>query len=179
MQLVPDIHLSDDWTETFLEDHVEYEKGILKIISSFNGLDNDLYIKSSSNEYFHVKKIDNYWEIKSHDIFFNPDINSDEDNAEFQHNLMLHIRDNFSDCEYLIFNRNTGYVFGGNDIIDSDGIKDPLLEEMWNKDEVVILDCSEDIDPLVLTKDGWRSLTIMSVADDIERMREKTIEDLL
>tara|TARA_R110000772_G_scaffold2410_2_gene8385 strand:+ start:7563 stop:8108 length:546 start_codon:yes stop_codon:yes gene_type:complete len=181
MKLIPDIHL-EDWDQSHSNENnimiTTYEKGKIKIKKDNNNK-LELYIESSDNIFNHIKEIDNYWEIMSYDTFLNSDIIDDQENGDFQLDLMNHIRDNFSSYEYLIFNKKTGYVFGVNNLIDSNGWNDKSLEQMWNKDEIVVLDLLEDVDPKMLTKKGWEDINVNFIGEDINEIRVRHIEEIL
>lgn len=183
MKLIPNIHLEDwDISENITQDQVTtttYEKGKLKIIESSDKNILDLYIKSSNGDFSHIKETDNYWEVMSYNIFLNGDIINDQENIEFQFDLMNNIRDDFSNFETLVLNKKTGYVFGVNNLIDSNGWNDKSLEHMWNNDEIVVMDLLEDVDPKMLTKKGWVDININFIGEDINDVRNRHIEEVL
>lgn len=179
MKLEASIHL-EDWDISDDNDDPTistYEKGKLKIIST-DGILN-LYIKSSDGKFNHIKEIHNYWEIMSYDIFLNDDIVSDQENAEFQLELMNNIRDNFINFETLIFTKRTGYIFGVNNLIDSEGWNDKSLERMWENDEIIVIDMLEDVDPKILTKKGWENINVNQIGEDMNISRERSIDEIL
>tara|TARA_R110000772_G_scaffold66676_3_gene148354 strand:+ start:4109 stop:4663 length:555 start_codon:yes stop_codon:yes gene_type:complete len=184
MKLIPDIHL-EDWKISHAintnktQSITTYEKGKIKITDDSNKDILDLYIESSNGVFNHIKETDNYWEIMSYNTFLNDDIIDDEENVEFQLDLMNNIRDSFSNFETLIFNKKTGYAFGVNNLIDSGGWNDKTLEHMWNEDEIVVMELLEDVDPKLLTKTGWEDININFIGEDIDEIRNRHIEEIL
>lgn len=179
MKLEASVHL-EDWDISDDNDDPTistYEKGKLKIINT-DGILN-LYIKSSDGNFNHIKEIHNYWEIMSYDIFLNDDIVSDQENAEFQLELMNNIKDNFINFETLIFTKRTGYIFGVNNLIDSEGWNDKSLERMWENNEIIVIDVLEDVDPKILTKKGWENINVNQIGEDMNISRERSIDEIL
>lgn len=180
MKLIPHIHL-DDWdiAESEIYDDIIYENGKIRVVENSRNGKMDLYIKSSDNEFFKVKRIKNYWELMSYHIFLNQDTIEDEETGLFQIDLMNNIRDNFTSFETLVFVKHTGNVFGVNDLLGSEGWNDKTLETMWENNQVIILDLLEDVEPKILTKEGWMDINVNPIGEDVNNVRARHIKEIL
>ena len=178
MKLIPSIHL-EDW-DIFKGDFQEtvYEKGKMRIIEHKHKVP-ELFIKSSNGKFNHIKEIDNYWEMISYNTFLNSDIIDDHEDMDYQIQMMSNIRDGLSSFESIVINKKTGYVFGVNNLIGSGYWNDTTLENMWNNDEIIIISLLDDIDPVVLTNNGWEEIDVNSIGDSIDITREESIGELL
>jgi len=157
MDLIPEVHL-DDWVETEHDNCISYTKENLRILIQNN--DKLLQVKSIEGNFFTVKNIKTYWELKCMDVFINSEITSDEDHLNFQEDFMMYIRDSFTNFEYLIINKNTGHIFGVNGLFYCDGWIDETLESMWSRSEIEVIDMLEDINPMILTQNGWEEIEV-------------------
>lgn len=176
MELIPEVHL-EEWDVNNLEECVTYTKGKLRIVETINN--KFLQILSTENVFFTVKKINNYWELRSYDTFINESTTSDEDNVEYQSEFMMYIRDLFANCEYLILNKSTGHIYGMNNLFSSSGWSDEILENMWSRDEIEIINLLDDVNPSVFTKGGWEPVQIKNPTGNIEDNRETNIRELI
>jgi hypothetical protein len=174
MELVPEVHL-EDWVEREYEDCISYTKNNIRILVKNNN--NTLQIKSKEGIFFNVKNIENYWELNLLDMTINSDYLTDDETFSIQEEFFLHIRDLNADYETIVFNKETGNMYGTNDLFTSDGWSDEILELMWNRGEVEIIDLLEDINPVKLTKSGWEPIDYKSI-NCVKQNREESIKIL-
>ena len=167
MNLIPEIHL-EDW-DLIENDHTNtYSRGKIRIID--NGTTKTLQLKDVDGNYFTLKEIINYWELSSYNIFMNSDMVSDEENLQYQLDFMLYIRDGSASFDNIIVNKLSGHIYGVNNLFDSDGWSDEILENMWERNEIEVLNLDE-ADPTILEKTGWGNIDIQELSGDIWRNR--------
>jgi len=179
MKLIPEIHF-EDWDCYESEDLTVYIKGKLKIEVRTESV--VLFIKSTTGDFFEVKEIgDSYWEIRSYDTFLNSDIVSDEDNAEYQFEMLSYIREEFSNVEYIIFNKNTKKIYSMCDLFDSEGgWNNSKIKTLWLNDEVDIINMFEDVDPLIYNNKGeWVELEMREPQPDYFKERNDILDKLI
>lgn len=175
MELIPEIHL-EDWEMTQLnEDNIIYTKGKIRIID--DGTTKTLQLRSIDNKYFTLKTIDNYWELSSYNIFINSDIVTDEENMEYQTDFMLYIRDSSAKFDNLVFNKLSGHIYGVNNLFDSDGWSDEILENMWDRNEIEIINLDEAT-PTILKKDGWGEIDLQKLNGSIWENRDINLSEI-
>jgi len=177
MDLVPEVHLDDDWVEAEHDNCISYTKENLRILIHKHNNDKLLQIKSRDGGFFTVKKIETYWELQCMDTFINSDTTSDGDHLKFQEDFMIYVRDSFANFEYLVINKNTGHVFGVNDLFYSEGWSDETLETMWDRSEIEVIDMLQDVNPLILTERGWEEIEV-KIPKNKEQNREDNINIL-
>lgn len=174
MELIPEIHL-EDWDMTQTEDNTIYSKGIIRIID--DGKVRTLQLKSTNGRFFSLKTIDNYWELSSYNIFMNADIVTDEENLEYQTDFMLYIRDSSAKFDNLVFNKLSGHIFGVNNLFESDGWGDEILENMWQRNEIEIINLDEAT-PTILSKDGWNEIDLQELHGSIWENRDINLSEI-
>lgn len=175
MELIPEIHL-EDWDTTEIDDNITtYSKGKIRIVD--NGTTKMLQLKSMNGKYFTLKDINNYWELSSYNIFMNSDIVTDEENMEFQMDFMLYIRDSSAKFDNLIFNKLSGHIYGVNNLFDSDEWGDEILEDMWKRNEIEVINLDEST-PTILRKDGWGEIDLQKLNGNIWENRDISLSEI-
>jgi hypothetical protein len=178
MEFIPEVHL-EDWDIIEEEEfHTLYEKENLRIHESYNN-ENTLFIKDEEGVFRSIKKINNYWEFRSLDIYLNQESNSDDDNYYYQHDYFMYIRDNFQFYDYLIFDKSNYQVYGYNDLFDvNQNWADPEMEKNYKESKIFVLDVATDILPLKY-ENGWIDIDIKSYKDALIDGRDNKISEVL
>ena len=163
--------------------HLEYwsyeQKGEIEIYENDNlriekdGVSRTLFIKNIHGEFQPIKKSENldYWEVLMYDNYLN------KRDADFEMDYSKHISDQYLGFEYLIV--ADGNIYGLNDIFDTeDKFRNEVLERLYKKGNIKILNISEDFTPLIYNNYEWESIEY-KVVESVKEMRKKTLEDIL
>ena len=178
MKIQPEVHL-EDWKILELEDYNSYEKGKLRVIENKNDKKLILQIRSTENHFFTVKEIYDYFELMQYDTYLNKDINNEEDFYSTLSEYLMHIRESFELPEYIVFNKQTNQIFTTSGLFHSEGWGDETLGEMWNKNEIEVIEILDDIYPNILTKDGWVKINYKIPMGSKDENRQKNLNDLV
>lgn len=177
MKIEPNGHFLMEWDKYVNDKHEDiYLKGKIRLKHNKEQDDYTLSIKDTEGEFRDIKNMNNFWELYSLDTFLNEDINDDEYNLEYQKEFSLYIKDINTSYEYIVINKLNDNVYGVNGLLQSDEWSNETIKKMWEKDEVVILDISEEIEPQILTKHGWENIELNNISSDILKTREDNLE---